>query len=438
MNATQIVLFEDEAVSTLEPLTALRPIFELVAGAFSLRSRVHLVTGRAPEAALVRPDVTALLPALGLQDFRKVPGDGPWTFINGAALLDPDGWQGIAQLGMGEGWISPAGRLIAFHCDDVRAVVSLSRGKGADRDGGLRFHDSDRVRLIGHLWDLIDAHAGLLGRDLATLLGLPGEASFSTRVGLNGALLAHAPAAGHCVTGEAVFVEEGAQLEPPVACDARGGPVLVCRGARVKPFSLLEGPLIIGTDAIVLGGRVAGSYLGPGCRIAGEVSESVFLGWTNKAHAGFIGHSYIGEWTNLGAMTTTSNLKNTYGEIRCREGEAPQPTGRNKLGSFLGDHVRTGIGTLLDSGSVIGLGTQLAAAERLAPKWMPAFVWDAGNGAQEYELQRFLIVAQRVLERRGRGLDDVQRGLLERAHAASATERRHYLKAIGRERAGKR
>lgn len=438
MNTAQIVLFEDESVSRLEPLTATRPIFELVAGAFSLRSRVHLVTGRAPEAALVRPDLVAQLPAFGLRDFRKEPGEGPWTFVNGAALLDPGGWQEIARLGMGEGWISPAGRLIAFHCDDVRTVASLSRGKGADRDGGLDFHDSDRVRLISHLWDLIDAHEALLGGDLATLLGLPGEASFSTRVGLNGTLLAHAPAAGLCVSGEAVFVEEGAQLEPPVACDARGGPVLICRGARVKPFSLLEGPLIVGTDATVLGGRVAGSYLGPGCRIAGEVSESVFLGWTNKAHAGFIGHSYVGEWVNLGAMTTTSNLKNTYGEIRCREGEEPQPTGRHKLGSFLGDHVRTGIGTLLESGSVIGLGTQLAGAERPAPKWMPAFVWDAGHGAQEYELQRFVAVAQRVLERRGRTLDDAQRGLLERAHAESAPQRRHYLKTTGRERAGKR
>jgi UDP-N-acetylglucosamine diphosphorylase/glucosamine-1-phosphate N-acetyltransferase len=438
VNAAQIVLFEDEAVSRLEPLTAMRPIFELVAGAFSLRSRVHLVTGRAPGAALVRPELTALLPALGLQDFRKVPGDGPWTFVNGAALLDPAGWQEIARLGMGEGWISPAGRLVAFHCDDVRAVVSLSRGKGSDRDGGLRFHDSDRVRLIGHLWDLIDAHEKLLGGDLATLLGLPGETNFATRVGLSGSLLAHAPAAGHCVAGEAVFVEEGAQLEPPVACDARGGPILVCRGARVKPFSLLEGPLIIGADTIVLGGRVAGSYLGPGCRIGGEVSDSVFLGSTNKAHAGFIGHSYIGEWVNLGALTTTSNLKNTYGEIRCREGEKPEPTGRHKLGSFLGDHVRTGIGTLLECGSVIGLGTQLAAAERPAPKWMPAFVWDAGHGAQEYELQRFLAVAQRVFERRGRMLDDTQRGLIERAHAASTPQRRHYLKETGRERAGKR
>lgn len=427
---TEIVLFEDEAVTRLRPLTDTRPVFELVTGAYTLRRRLAALAGQDPPAALARPHLAPMLEKLGLRDFRTAAGEGPWTFVNGAALITPEAWREIAGLERNQGRLSPSGRLIAFRCDEKRTVVSLSRGKASPRDCGLRFQQSEGVELIGHLWELITAHGELLGQDLARLLG--------SAPALSGAFLQDAPTAGIHITGGPVFVREGAELIPPVACDARGGAILIGRGAQVKPFSLLEGPLVLGEGTIVLGGRVAASYLGPGCRIAGEMSDSIFLGWSNKAHAGFVGHSYAGEWVNLGAMTTTSNLKNTYGSVRCWEGGELRDTQCQKLGAFLGDHVRTAIGTLLDSGSHIGLGANLVGAPASAPKWVPPFVWGAGGEADEYDWARFMATLTRVQARRDRVPQAWEEEVLKQAYEASAEERRAYLQGWNAPGADKR
>jgi hypothetical protein len=194
----------------------------------------------------------------------------------------------------------------------------------------------------------------------------------------------------------------------------------------------------VGEEAILLGGRIAGSVIGRGCRVAGEVSASVFLDWSNKAHAGFVGHSYIGGWVNLGAMTTTSNLKNSYGEVRSWESGTWVATGRQKLGSIVGDHVRTAIGTLLDTGASIGAGVHLFGASGVAPKRVPPFVWGCGPAAEAHDFARFLAVAERVVARRGQGLDDTGRAILKEAFDESADEREQYLKALAQERPGKR
>jgi UDP-N-acetylglucosamine diphosphorylase/glucosamine-1-phosphate N-acetyltransferase len=425
---TQIVLFEDEAVTRLRPPAATRPVFELVAGAFTLRRRITTLSGQDPAAALVRPQLVPLLPRLGMRDFRQAAGDGPWTFINGSALLDAGAWQQVSRLPQGEGWLSPAGRMIAFRCDDMRTIVSLSKGKTSPRDCGLRFRENDGVRLIGHLWELIAAHETLLGPDLVRLLGAGDRVAGAPPAGIAGSFLEDAPGEGIHVAGGAVFVREGAEILPPVACDARGGPILIGRGAQVKPFSRLEGPLVVGEGTIVLGGRIAGSYLGPGCRVHGEVADSVLLGWTNKAHAGFLGHSYLGEWVNLGAQTTNSNLKNTYGTIRCWEEGELRDTERLKLGAFLGDHVRTGIGTLLDSGCHIGTGASIAGAAGVAPKWIPPFVWGAGAAAETYDWPRFAGSVARVMARRERAFDAADQEILKQAFEESAGEREAFLR----------
>jgi len=435
---TQIVLFEDEAVGRLLPLTATRPVFELVAGAFTLRRRIASLAGRDATAALVRPHLAPALESLGLRDFRRAAGEGPWLFVNGAALPDAAVWAEIARLPRGEGWLSPRGRLLAFHCDDVRTVAALSRGKTSPRESGLRLREREGLRLVDHLWDLIGALEDFLADDLRRLLGRGVSAQTPGGGGLQGAFLDDAPAAGIHATGEAVFVREGAELLAPIACDAGRGPILIGREARVKPFSLLEGPLVIGEGATVLGGRVAGSYIGPGCRVHGEVSDSVFLGWANKAHEGFVGHSCVGEWVNLGALTTTSNLKNTYGTIRCWEEGSLRDSERGKLGAFLGDHVRTAIGTLLDSGSHIGTGANLVGAAGTAPKWVPSFVWGLGAGAEEYDWERFAAGVERAMSRRGRELQPWEREILRQAYDESAEERAAHLGESGAAGASRR
>jgi UDP-N-acetylglucosamine diphosphorylase/glucosamine-1-phosphate N-acetyltransferase len=216
-------------------------------------------------------------------------------------------------------------------------------------------------------------------------------------------------------SGAVVIGNEGAvslrdaEIEPGVVLDVRKGAVILERGVTVRSGSRLEGPCWIGAHGVVSGGQLRHVSAGPGCRLHGEIASTVFSGHANKSHDGFVGHSIIGEWVNLGAGTITSNLKNTYGPVRLDIDSARIDTGRQLLGSLVGDHVKTAIGTLLPTGAVIGVGANLFGSVRAA-KYTPPFAW--GDSGESLALERFVEVARRVMPRRKVEVDDAMEAAL--------------------------
>ena len=188
---------------------------------------------------------------------------------------------------------------------------------------------------------------------------------------------------------ENVLIEEGAEVEACAVLDARQGPIYIGKGTIVKAGANLRGPLSIGSE----------------CRIGGEVTHSIFHGYSNKAHYGFIGHSYIGEWVNLGAGTTNSNLKNNYGTVKVQVNGQAVDSGQQFLGCFIGDYAKLGIGTLITTGAVIGLGANVLGC-KVTPKYVPNFQWDEKT---RYRLEDFLKAAEAMMERRHRELDKGRR-----------------------------
>ena len=146
---------------------------------------------------------------------------------------------------------------------------------------------------------------------------------------------------------------------------------------EVHPFTRIEGPCYIGPKCILLGAKCReGMSIGPMCRVGGEVEESIIQGYSNKYHDGFLGHAYVGEWVNLGALTTNSDLKNDYSSVSVvLDGKAPIDTGSTKVGSIIGDHTKTSIGTLLNTGSFVGAMALLLATGKPLPKHIPSFAW---------------------------------------------------------------
>ena len=181
----------------------------------------------------------------------------------------------------------------------------------------------------------------------------------------------------------------------------------------VQAGTRFEGPVYVGAGTQVLGGSIQSSALGPRCRVRGEIAESVFFGYTNKVHDGFIGHSAIGRWVNLGADTVTSDLKNTYGDVRLQLRGETIETHRQKLGSLIGDHAKTAIGTLLNTGAIVGTGANVFGATR-PPKYVPPFAW--GTDGETMSEEGFLTVASRVMPRRGVELTDDVRRMLEKIY----------------------
>jgi UDP-N-acetylglucosamine diphosphorylase / glucose-1-phosphate thymidylyltransferase / UDP-N-acetylgalactosamine diphosphorylase / glucosamine-1-phosphate N-acetyltransferase / galactosamine-1-phosphate N-acetyltransferase len=213
-----------------------------------------------------------------------------------------------------------------------------------------------------------------------------------------------------------VIVERGATVEPFVVFDATPGPILLRRGAHITAFTKLVGPCAIGEHTIVNGGKIANCSIGDHCRATGELSTTIFLGHANKGHDGFVGHSYLGRWVNLGASTVTSNLKNTYGSVAFWTPDGIRETGLQFLGTFFGDHAKTAIGTRLTTGSVIGAGANVFGGG-MTPKVVPPFAWGIDSDGQPYALDRFLVVAERMMERRHVPLGDRGRKQLSAAHA---------------------
>lgn len=350
------------------PFAGVRPLSELRAGVWTIRERW--------EAALDL-ETTALLGSAAPQ-LEPLPGPPLWT---GAAVRGP--------AVIASSCFAPTGGPITFPDGTRRltcqgATVAWVLKPDEAWHGGAADGPAAEVEglLLGGSHDLITALERFLAPDC---LGFAAAA-------------ADPVPAGSIVLGDPGLVLcRAAQIEPGVVFDTRGGAVVVEAGAEIRHGSRLEGPLFVAERARVLGGPLRASVIGPRCSVRGEISSSVFQGYANKSHDGFVGHSVIGYWVNLGAGTTTSNLKNTYGEVSLDLGGAHLPTGRQLLGSLIGDHAKTAIGTLLSTGTVVGAGANLFGAP--PGKFVPPLAWGS-SGADRMTEAGFLQTAARVLPRR--------------------------------------
>ena len=172
----------------------------------------------------------------------------------------------------------------------------------------------------------------------------------------------------------------------------------------------------------MLGGAVQNVSIGPVCKVRGEVASSVVLGYSNKAHDGYLGHSYVGKWVNLGAFTTNSDLKNNYSTVRVPTPGGLVDTGLMKVGCLIGDHAKTGIGTLLSTGSVVGAGSNLFGG-LMCPRHVPPFTWGSCDTLEEYDLDRFLEAVERTMGRRDMPLAEGAHTLLINAWERTRSDR---------------
>jgi UDP-N-acetylglucosamine diphosphorylase/glucosamine-1-phosphate N-acetyltransferase len=191
-------------------------------------------------------------------------------------------------------------------------------------------------------------------------------------------------------------------------------------GCSIGANSVLKGPCFVGAHAEVKPLTVihAGTTIGPVCKVGGEIKNTIMAAHSNKAHEGYLGDSYVGEWVNLGAGTTTSNLKNTYGPIKMRIGTREIDTGRRNLGSIIGDHTKTAIGTRLMTGSYVGYSAMIATSS-LPPTFVPSFRFLTDRGSAEYRTDKVTEVMRAVYARRNKALQPGDEALTRYAREAA-------------------
>jgi UDP-N-acetylglucosamine diphosphorylase / glucose-1-phosphate thymidylyltransferase / UDP-N-acetylgalactosamine diphosphorylase / glucosamine-1-phosphate N-acetyltransferase / galactosamine-1-phosphate N-acetyltransferase len=398
-----LILFDDETSRGWEPFALTRPSGELRFGALAQRRRAERVFGARCVAHLGADHLEGFAEGDSPPVLRydAAPAEGDRLFLSARAV---PGW------GSGETWRARRGGAGAVLVDGEVAGWFAPEGSPApdpeffsdpprilDRTGAVELEG----RMIGAVWELMSGTPAQVAADVAALFPAPAAPAL--------------PEGVYRLGEHPVVLGTGVRIEPCVVLDTREGPVWLDDGAEVRAHTRLAGPAYVGRGSIVLGGPLEAVSIGDVCRIRGELAESVTLGWVNKAHDGHIGHAYLGAWVNLGAETTNSDLKNNYGTVRVWTPAGEVDTGEIKIGSFIGDHVKTGIGLLLNTGTVVGAGSVLDGAA-LPPTHVPPFSWGTGSELTEYRIDRFLEVARRAMARRDVDLTEAAAAQLRRAH----------------------
>ena len=255
------------------------------------------------------------------------------------------------------------------------------------------------ARVLRRWWDLLAHNEAALRRDAD---------DFALRTHH----VLHPPPGAYLVRPERVHVGRRVAIAPGVVLDAEGGPICLDDGASVGAGAVLIGPCYVGPGSTVSPHATLrpGTNVGPVCKVGGEIGNAIFQGHANKAHDGYLGDSYVGEWANLGAGTTTSNLKNTYGPVRAATPAGRVDTGRTFVGSVIGDHAKLGIGTMLAAGSHVGVGSQVSVAR--PPQFVGHLRFVTPAGDKPYAFAKFVETARRVVARRGMTLSDADVALL--------------------------
>jgi UDP-N-acetylglucosamine diphosphorylase / glucose-1-phosphate thymidylyltransferase / UDP-N-acetylgalactosamine diphosphorylase / glucosamine-1-phosphate N-acetyltransferase / galactosamine-1-phosphate N-acetyltransferase len=390
-----LYLYDDAAAREFEPFALTRPVSELRAGTDLIRERWERVTGL---------KATAFLSAAHLEWFAEAgapPAAASSLVIPAGNIVANSRFVPSPTAGKVEKSARAGDKVCAVRIAKDVPLSEFANGKLALES--LAADDSlDEIegRWISAVWQLISTLADQLREDIPALAAALKLQMHSAEV----------------FGGGNVFIEEGARIDPFVAFDTSAGPILVRNGATVSAFSRLVGPLYIGEHATVMGDYISSCSIGEWCKVRGEMSNTIMLGHSNKGHAGFVGHSYLGRWVNLGSGTTTSNLKNTYGTVQVWTPAGMVDTGMQFLGTLFGDHAKTGIGMMLTTGSVIGAGANIFGT-MMPPKAVAPFSWGDAEPYSTFEEEKFLAVAERVMSRRHVELDEKGRRHLKSCYA---------------------
>lgn len=403
MPERSIVLFDDHIARDWMPFTMTRPAGELWFGAMPLRERAERVLGSRCVGHITRDELSTFDEHDAPPALSQVPTDRAVILLSSRVVLD---WNCRIQDSTSLSQLTMDGQLVGWFIPKGAAAPDATMLLDPPPPDAAAIPLTGRI--LTRVWELMSGCSAQTAFDIDHLFPRhqTGTPPF------NGLSWIGEP---HLAIGTDVHIEPG------VVFDFTSGPIWLDRGVVIRAFTRLAGPSYIGRGTTLLGGTFTAVTAGPLCKLRGEMEESVVLGYSNKAHDGFFGHAYIGRWVNLGALTTNSDLKNNYSNVRIWTPQGDANTGERKIGSFLGDHVKTGIGCLLSTGTVIGTGSNLFGPEMPA-KYVPPFCWGNRSHVTSYDLDRFMETAELVMSRRGVQITEGARRVLERAWLSARAE----------------
>jgi UDP-N-acetylglucosamine diphosphorylase/glucosamine-1-phosphate N-acetyltransferase len=371
-----ICFFEDENVMRFQPLTLTRPMDDLRTGLLTIREKWLMDLGESRFTRLTTPLIEPLFPV-------SVPkGDENLLWINSRVLPDASLVKQIKKLKAGE--CIRSGKTI---------IASVTQPKATVADEGCTTEhkaDTDPV-ILEYPWNLLHRQADEIAKDAARRTDLM-EHSGDPTAGI------------YRMGSHPVLSGERVKVEPGVVFITENGPIILDDDCTVMANAVLRGPLAVGKKAVIKSGSkiLEETSIGPVCKVAGEIQSSLFHSYSNKAHEGFVGNSIFGQWVNLGADTNTSNLKNNYSSVSITDfaSQDSLSTGEQFLGTIMGDHSKTSINTMLNTGTVCGVSSNIFSSA-FPPKFIASFRWIGDQTNTDYQPDKALETMKAVMKRRG-------------------------------------
>lgn len=389
-----IILFDNETREQLLPLTFTRPVCEIRIGILTIREKWERWLN-APAFYITQDYLAEKFPI----EYHEEN-----YLINGSVLPSEQLCRLIRQMDIGDAFVSGEELIVAkLDGDQMDQLIH-------DEDfGDLKAYDLEDTKYlkINHLWDLFLLNAAALRTDFDLLTkGRTSQPISSTN---------------RCLGEDQIFLEEGAKVEF-ATLNATTGPIYIGKNAEVMEGCMVRGGLALCEGAILkMGAKIYGAAtFGPYCKVGGEVNNSILLGYSNKGHDGFLGNSVLGEWCNIGAATNTSNLKNSYDEVKLWSYPAGRflPTGQQFCGLFMGDHSKCGISTMFNTGTVIGVCANVFG-DGFPRNFIPSFAWGGAKGFQTFRIEKAYEMVERVMARRNQNFDVEDRLILLRIYEES-------------------
>ncbi len=409
-----VCIFEDEFSRRLHPLTLTRPVFDLRCGMFTLHEKVRNVFAQQSTVFACRKYLQELVRQSYGEEVVNQPSPDPCLFVNAAVIADT---AFRTELDVsGERLFVQQGRLLAARLSGEPAA-DMRKGQTntaafVDRCD-LPVSEIEGVRLVDYPWDLVAANAHEIARD------------FEAR-SVVGRIAGSVHPSAVLVNSDNIHIGQDATIKAGVILDAEQGPIYIGRNVTVMSNAVIAGPAYVGDNSIIkIGAKIyEGTSIGPVCKVGGEVECAILHGHSNKQHEGFLGHAYLGEWVNLGADTNNSDLKNNYASVRVTIDGEVVDSGLQFVGLFMGDHSKAGINTMFNTGTVVGVMSNVFGAG-FPPKAVPSFSWGGAGGLTEHDFAKAIATAAQAMARRGEKLLPEQEKLL-----------RHVFEMTQRERGG--
>lgn len=415
-----VCIFEDEGFQNFLPLVYTRPVYDLRCGILTIREKIKarfsnynlILHSRSYLKEFVQEENPKIL-----VDQFDVPNI---LFVNGRLIVGKDSVNQIKKLKENSILYTDDGSVIAANLSgDNIGILIKSENEFISFQLLKNIHRVEsKLELIKYPWHLVNTNGAEIVNDFDLLVRKVPQINSRKFTSVE------------FKNKKKIFISKNAVIDPFVFVDASDGPVFIGNNVRIMSQTYIKGPAYIGDNSIIKSGTSIyhNTSIGEACRVGGEVEASIIHSYSNKQHEGFLGHSYLGSWINIGASTNNSDLKNNYENISVLLNGKPVETGSKFVGLIMGDHSKTAINTMFNTGTIVGAACNIFGSG-FPPRYIPSFCWGGSDFLKIHDINKFLETAKVVLLRREKNLSLKGENLMRKIFDLTAEERSRKIKS---------